>query len=181
MADQRFCDACGKPNREQARFCGYCGQLLENGTLKKDGSFQKARELGRGAPHDHYPLQIGEPALNESYQGSTVSKTIKLLSFIIVMVALLGLLAYTNPTLESYESFVHQKIIQEAQGNDVNQALGYFLGGFASRFLASQTIRKDYIFLSIYETNIGDEHLKALGILKNFILLETPRSPKAQN
>lgn len=105
----------------------------------------------------------------------------KSLAFTIVIVALLGLLAYTNPTLESYESFVHQKIIQESQSNDVNRALGYFLGGFASRFVAGQTIRKDYVFLSIYETTMGDQQLKALGILKNFILLETPQSPKAQH
>lgn len=25
---QRLCNACGKQNREQARFCGYCGQPL---------------------------------------------------------------------------------------------------------------------------------------------------------
>lgn len=28
MASARFCDACGKQNREQSRFCGYCGQPL---------------------------------------------------------------------------------------------------------------------------------------------------------
>src|SRR5438477_3165852 len=26
MADQKLCHVCGKSNREQARFCGHCGQ-----------------------------------------------------------------------------------------------------------------------------------------------------------
>jgi hypothetical protein len=112
MADQRFCNACGKPNREQARFCGYCGQPLQDVTPRRD---------------------------NSSY-----GKIMKTLSFTIVMVALLGLLAYTNPTLESYESFVHQEILQESQSDDMSRALGFLFGGFASRMVASQTIRTDY-------------------------------------
>jgi hypothetical protein len=28
MADNRYCEACGKPNRKNARFCGNCGELL---------------------------------------------------------------------------------------------------------------------------------------------------------
>lgn len=39
MADQRFCNACGKPNREQARFCGYCGQPLQDTTPSRDAQF----------------------------------------------------------------------------------------------------------------------------------------------
>lgn len=34
MTDQKLCQACGKPNREQARFCGYCGK-----------SFHKEKDL----------------------------------------------------------------------------------------------------------------------------------------
>jgi HJR/Mrr/RecB family endonuclease len=29
MAVQKLCQACGKPNREQARFCGYCGKPFQ--------------------------------------------------------------------------------------------------------------------------------------------------------
>lgn len=181
MADQRFCNACGKPNREQARFCGYCGRPLQDVTPRRDNSSygREAPEGGREAQRSPSPVQIAERAPHESYQ--TVGKIMKTLSFTIVMVALLGLLAYTNPTLESYESFVHQEILQESQSDDMSRALGFLFGGFASRMVASQTIRTDYIFLSTYDTNIGNEHLRALGILKNFILLETRRSSKARN
>jgi len=34
MAAQQLCSACGKQNREQARFCGHCGHPLQTTTLK---------------------------------------------------------------------------------------------------------------------------------------------------
>jgi hypothetical protein len=88
---------------------------------------------------------------------------------------------YTNPTREKYENFLHQRILQESQQQkELGSAfLGSFLGGLASRFIASQTIRKDYIVLSLYETNIGNESLSVLGILNNFIVLEEPQSAKS--
>ena len=70
----------------------------------------------------------------------------KSISATIFVVALLGLLAYTNPTLDGYENFVRQEIIQESQKqDDLKQALGFFLGGIASRVIRNQTIRKDYV------------------------------------
>lgn len=39
MADQRLCNACDKPNREQARFCGYCGQSFQDTTARGDAQF----------------------------------------------------------------------------------------------------------------------------------------------
>lgn len=54
MANGRFCDACGKQNREQSRFCGYCGQALyDPSPTKSDLSFDIARE-------SVVPLQKGE-------------------------------------------------------------------------------------------------------------------------
>jgi hypothetical protein len=106
--------------------------------------------------------------------------TMKSISYTIFIVALLGLLAYTNPTLDSYESYVHQQVIQEVkkESNNLDRALGYFIVGIASSVVTNQTVRKDYVFLSIYDTNIVNEHLKVLGILNNFFALEIPQSLK---
>ncbi|MGH7966049.1 MAG: zinc-ribbon domain-containing protein [Candidatus Binatia bacterium] len=39
MADQLlFCTACDKENRQQARFCGYCGQPLQRTSPEKQDS-----------------------------------------------------------------------------------------------------------------------------------------------
>lgn len=47
MTNQRLCNTCGKQSREQARFCGYCGQLLQVATRKKDefSSDQRCPEM----------------------------------------------------------------------------------------------------------------------------------------
>src|SRR5919106_973761 len=101
----------------------------------------------------------------------------KSIALTIVMIALLGLLVYTNPTLESYENFVRQWLIQEMKkegSSDLERTIGSFLSGIASGVLARQAIRKDYLLLSTYDTDLGNEHIKAVGILNNFIVLEAP-------
>src|SRR5712691_6972447 len=116
MADEQLCNVCGKPNREQARFCGYCGQPLQKTTQKRDDALydQKAPEWVREAFHTPSSVQTVEHGSNEPSQKSTGGRTMKSLSSAIFTVALLGLLVYTNPTLESYESFLHQQILEDA-------------------------------------------------------------------
>jgi hypothetical protein len=174
MTGQQFCTVCGKPNREQARFCGHCGQPLQ-ATVSEKNTF-----LDESLQEEPEPLPITGDRSDEPSQRAAGGMTVKSLFSIILLIALLGLLAYTNPSLESYETFIRQQIIEESK-TDLERALGLFFGGYASRFVASQTVRKDYVFLSTYDTGIGDEHLRTLGILNNFIILETPPSLKARN
>lgn len=96
----------------------------------------------------------------------------------LVAVALLGLLAYTNPTLDSYQEFVRQSILRETkqQENPLEQVLGSLLGGVASGMIANQTLRTDYVFLSTYDAQVNQEHLRAIGVLKNFYILESPKA-----
>ena len=93
------------------------------------------------------------------------------------VIALGGLLAYTNPTLDSYQQYLQQSILKQAKrkANPVEQVLGAVLGGVASGVIASQTVRTDYVFWSTYETRLTDrERLRAVGVLKNFYVLENP-------
>lgn len=93
------------------------------------------------------------------------------------MIAAGALLAYTNPTLDSYQQYLRQSILKgsKQQENPVEQALGAVLGGVASGVIASQTIRTDYVFWSTYETKLSErERLRAIGALKNFFVLENP-------
>ena len=98
----------------------------------------------------------------------------KTLSFTIILVALCGLLVYTNPTMDDYENFVQQHIRREMAGHDqpVDRFWGSIMGSIGAAFVVSQTIRTDYVFFSIYEVDFGDHHLKVIGILKNFFVLE---------
>jgi hypothetical protein len=91
------------------------------------------------------------------------------LSSTIVMVSIVGLLAFTNPTLDSYEQHIHQIINQEAnKRDDFTQALGTLFSGVASSFIANSTVRNNYILFSTYDSDLGNQHLKFVGILGNF-------------
>ena len=101
----------------------------------------------------------------------------RLLALVIALVALLGLMVYTNPSLDDFGNYVRQYVIQEAQqkGTDpLRQLLESIMGGLAGSLLKSQAVRTDYLFFSLYEVRLGEERLRALGIFRNFLLLEKP-------
>lgn len=105
----------------------------------------------------------------------------KLLSVVVVVVALLGLMAFKNPTLDDYNNYVRQVVVKEFQktaeeegGGPFGQVLAPLLGNLAGGLMASQTVRSDYIFFSLYEARLGEEQLKLLGILSQFLVLEKP-------
>jgi hypothetical protein len=92
----------------------------------------------------------------------------------LVLIALLGLLAYTNPNLDNYDQFISQRITEEArkEKDPMAGALNSLFGGFAANLMTKQTVRKDYVFLSTYDTTIGDKHMRAIGVLNNFYVTE---------
>jgi len=106
----------------------------------------------------------------------------KLFSIVLILIALLGLLVYTNPGLNNYDQFISQRITEETrkEKNPVAGALGSLLGGFAANLMTKQTVRKDYVFFSTYDTAFGNEHLRAIGILNNFYITENPESKPSE-
>jgi hypothetical protein len=104
----------------------------------------------------------------------------KLLPITLILIALLGLLAYTNPKLNNYDQFISQRIAEETrkEKEPVVEALGSLLGGFAANIMTTQTVRKDYVFFSTYDTAFGNQHLRAIGVLNNFYITENPVSKR---
>jgi hypothetical protein len=102
----------------------------------------------------------------------------KLFSIVLILVASFGLLAYTNPKLDNYDQFIGERITEETRKikDPMAGALGSLLGGFAANLMTKQTVRKDYVFFSTYDTAFGNEHLRAIGVLNNFFLTESPES-----
>jgi hypothetical protein len=99
------------------------------------------------------------------------------LATVIALVALVGLTAYTNPSMDDFSNYVRQYVVKESQ-KEMQDPLGQFLtsilGGIAGNVVSSQTVRTDYILFSTYKVQFGKERFKALGICRNFILLEKP-------
>ena len=101
----------------------------------------------------------------------------KSLAIIIVLLALAALMVYTNPSSDDLGNYVRQYVMKESQKKmqePSGQFLSSILGGIAGSVISSQTLRTDYILFSTYEVQFGKERFKALGIFKNFILLEKP-------
>lgn len=91
------------------------------------------------------------------------------LSSTIIVLSIVGLLAFTNPKLDSYEQHIHQIITQEAdKRDDVTRTLGTLFGGVASSFIAGSTVRNNYVLFSTYDSNLGTRHVKFVGVLGNF-------------
>ena len=59
-------------------------------------------------------------------------------------------------------------------------ALGSLLGGFAANLMTKETVRKDYVFFSTYDTAFGNEHIRAIGVLNNFYITESPESKRGE-
>ena len=101
----------------------------------------------------------------------------KSLASVIVFVAVVGLMVYTNPTMDDFSNYARQYVIKESQRetkDPLGRLFGSILGGIAGGVVSSQTIRTDYVVLSTYELQIGKERLRALGVFRNFLLLEKP-------
>ena len=101
----------------------------------------------------------------------------KSLAIIIVLLALATLMVYTNPSSDDLGNYVRQYVMKESQKKmqePSGQFLSSILGGIAGSVISSQTIRTDYILFSTYEVQFGKERFTALGIFRNFILLEKP-------
>lgn len=171
MTAQKFCDKCGKPNRLQARFCGYCGQPFEPSGPEKESDSRESFTQQTSSPQD-----IGQ-RLRRIDPRDRNSKPKKSFVLPIIISALLGLLVYTNPTLEKYGDFVQQQVIQHSKTSKERIEASLFTAPLMAWGFMFVTERTNYYLFSVYETNLEEiGRLRALGILNNFIFLEIPQS-----
>jgi hypothetical protein len=101
----------------------------------------------------------------------------KSFAIIIALLALAGLMIYTNPSMDDLGNYVSQYVIKESQKkmkDPQDRFLSTILGGIAGGVTSSLTLRTDYILFSTYEVQFGKERFKAVGIFGNFIPLEKP-------
>ena len=95
----------------------------------------------------------------------------KRLYITLTLIALFGVLAYTNPSLNNYDDFISQKITEKARKQS-DPVVGSLLGSIAANLLTTQTARKDYIFFSTYDTMFLNKRVQAIGILNNFFITD---------
>lgn len=90
----------------------------------------------------------------------------------IISVSTLGLAAFTNPKMTDYEQFIHKKITHETENSDaLSKTFGLLFGGLASNLVARATARSDYVFLSVYDTDIDSNRIRVIGAWNNFFVV----------
>ncbi|CAL83854.1 DUF4359 domain-containing protein [Clostridium botulinum] len=99
------------------------------------------------------------------------SKKIFLVSILSILIVSCAL---TNPNKNEYVNW-HKEKIQSQSSNILEKGLVGLLG---DKIISNTTTTKNYIIFSIYKTEIENEKLTALGIFKNFILIN---KEKAEN
>jgi hypothetical protein len=99
------------------------------------------------------------------------------IKLLIPLLLVLALMAFINPNLDDYKEFLRQSLIGASQQDSTGalaRVTGPLLGGLAGSFVASQTIRTNWLLFSTYKTHFIDDRLTAIGAFKNFMFLEKP-------
>ena len=102
----------------------------------------------------------------------------RVLTTTLIVLFVLGVMIFTNPSMEDYRMFWTQEMQRDAKkpGRDEGEAtLVALFGGLATSFLAGQTVRNDYLLFSTFETSVGKERMRAIGWLRHFYVTETPK------
>lgn len=99
----------------------------------------------------------------------------------IIASVLIGLLVYTNPKMDNYVQFIQNQLVQqEGKDNPLAMFLNAVFGNAINNAIVQATVRNDYVFFSVYDSEFGNNggHLKSIGILNNFIVLERTPPPE---
>ena len=95
--------------------------------------------------------------------------------FTILMIGCIIVMTITNPKMEDYRVYLHQNILKESENEgDLTKLIASLFGGVGADIIIKQTVRKDYVIFSYYETKLSDEKLISIGMFNNFIVLESP-------
>lgn len=87
----------------------------------------------------------------------------------LIIIAALGFMIATNPTLDDYSKFMKQEIIDSNKNqSDAAKSITSLLGGLAGNVIASQTTRKNYVLFSTYKSDVYSQKNICIGIFGNF-------------
>ena len=88
----------------------------------------------------------------------------------LVIIAILGFMIATNPTIDDYSSFTKNEIIDNAKDEDkLTRGFAVLFSGVKSSVITSATTRSNYVFFSLYKTDLPTVKISCIGIFGNFI------------
>lgn len=86
---------------------------------------------------------------------------------LIIALAILSILSFTNPSEEQYILWAKNEIIEH--NND--KTIGSLISVFAPAMIDSSTLRTNFMLFSIFTTKFYNREYVTLGILNEFIIL----------
>ncbi len=90
-------------------------------------------------------------------------------TILIIVAGIVGILAATNPSLPSYVAWFDQSLTTHSSAL-VSSLASIFAGPLRS-LIANNTLRQNWMVLSIYHTTLMGQQVTVLGILGHFIPL----------
>lgn len=86
---------------------------------------------------------------------------------LIIALAIIGILSFTNPSKEQYVLWATNKIIEQSNDNTI----GTLVSVFAPAMIEGSTLVTNDIFFSTFITKFDNKEYVTLGILNKFITL----------
>lgn len=88
----------------------------------------------------------------------------------IVAVAVIGLLALTNPKMEDFKSYLKQEILKSSTRDPAHShpILGGLVASLVGATVDSVTTRDNFVIGSLYTVQLGSKHAVFLGALGLF-------------
>jgi len=90
----------------------------------------------------------------------------------ICLLLVVVILVSTNPSVEEYSKW----FASHSVGDDSNPLMRGFAELITRPLVEYSTKTRDFVVLTLFETNIEQESTVVLGILNNFIVIRGPRS-----
>ncbi len=88
---------------------------------------------------------------------------------LLLIVVLLAVAYFTNPTLEDYSDFIAEDFNEESDDSIFGEEVGNLVGNLIAE---NATDREDYYIFSIYESDLMVEDVRYIGIFGMFFELE---------
>lgn len=97
--------------------------------------------------------------------------------FILILVVIGLLAAFTNPTMDDYLAWYKNELAQKANSG-IERAITNFV---SDTVIESMSVRSDNVVFSIFTTDVLESHTKVLGILKKFIPISNVEASLKRN
>ena len=89
---------------------------------------------------------------------------------ILLLMAIGGTMILTNPTSDDYSAYMQQGIINSTRNKDeLSRGMALLFGGLAGSVVSHATTRTNFLFFSVYHTDLKTDKYRCLGIFGNFV------------